>query len=348
MDLKQLSARLGLSPTTVSRALNGYPEVSERTRQRVIEAAKEVGYEPNAMARGLARGPVDAIGIVYPTGAGHLGDPRFLEVVDGLTERFSKAGIDLLIASARPEEEVAMYKRLLRGRRVDGFIVHHTRRVDPRLAYLEASDAPFVAYGRTDSPDSYAWFDFDNAAGTALAVERLRGFGHQRIAYVHAPLDLHFAHQRYQGYVNAMQAAGLQIDPKLVISAGFGRRGGYEAMKQLLDQPNRPSAVIVDNNLCGVGVLRCALDAGLEIGRQMSVIVYDGAPADSVVTSEQVTAIEQPTSHDAGVQLAELMLGVLAGQPVQELQTLWSPQIAPGGSDGPIVKSRVTASSNQF
>jgi LacI family transcriptional regulator len=339
MDLKQLSARLGLSPTTVSRALNGYPEVSERTRQRVIAEAAEVGYKPNAMARGLARGPVDAIGIVYPTGAGHLDDPRFLEVVNGLTERFSQDGIDFLIASARQQDELAMYQRLLRGRRVDGFIVHHTRRVDPRLAYLAASDAPFVAYGRTDMPDSYAWFDFDNAAGSALAVQRLRGFGHSRIAYVHAPLQLHFAYQRHQGYLDAMQEAGLPVDSALVIPAGFGRRGGYEAMKHLLGRAERPTAVIVDNNLCGVGVLRSALDAGLEIGRQISVIVYDGTPLDALVMAERVTAIEQPTSHRVGVQLAELMLGVLAGKPAHELQTLWAPGIAPGTSDGPVWRS---------
>lgn len=336
MDLKQLSARLGLSPTTVSRALNGYPEVSERTRERVIEAAKEVGYEPNVTARRLARGAVDAIGIVHPAGAGHLDDPRFLEVVDGLTERFSKAGIDLLIASARQKEELATYKRLLQGRRVDGFIVHHTRRVDPRLDYLGECGAPFVAYGRTDTPDSYAWFDFDNALGSSLAVRRLQGFGHRRIAYLHAPLELHFAYQRHQGYLDAMHAAGLPVDPSLVVPAGFGRRGGYEAMKKLLDRAEGPTAVIVDNNLCGVGVLRCALDAGLEIGRQLSLIVYDGVPVDSVVTSVQVTSIEQPTSYDVGVQLAELMFGVLAGQPVRELQTLWSPRIAAGSSDGPI------------
>lgn len=133
-----------------------------------------------------------------------------------------------------------------------------------------------------------------------------------------------------------MHAAGLPVDPGLVVPAGFGRRGGYEAMKTLLDRAEGPTAVIVDNNLCGVGVLRCALDAGLKIGRQLSLIVYDGVPVDSVVTSVQVTSIEQPTSYAVGVQLAELMIGVLAGQPVQELQTLWSPRIAAGSSDGPI------------
>lgn len=335
MDLKQLSAKLGLSPTTVSRALNGYSDVSERTRQRVIEAAREAGYQPNLMARRLALGKADAIGIVHPTGAGHLGDPRFLEVVDGLTERFAAEQMDLLIASARPADEIATYERLLRGRRVDGFIVPHTRCSDPRIDYLEQCGAPFVAYGRTGDPSGYAWFDFDNAAGTRLAVQRLVGLGHRRIGYVHAPLELNFARQRHEGYVQGLREAGLSFEPALIVPAGFGRRGGYEAMQALLAASVRPTAMIVDNNLSGVGVVRCLLDARLALPRDLSVIVYDGTPADSTVLDLQVTAIEQPTPRDAGVKLAELMLGVIEGKPLQELQVLWSPRIAPGNSDGP-------------
>lgn len=335
MDLKEFSARLGLSPTTVSRALNGYSDVSERTRQRVIDAARELGYQPNLAARRLALGKADAIGIVHPTGAGHLGDPRFLEVVDGLTTHFARHEIDLLIASARPVDEIATYERLLRGRRVDGFIVPHTRRQDPRIEYLAAAGAPFVAYGRTDDASGYAWFDFDNEAGTQMAVQRLVAFGHRRIGYVHAPLDLNFAHQRHQGFLRGMQQAGLDALPQLTVAAGFGRRGGYEAMQALLSRQPAPTAVIVDNNLSGVGVVRCLLDRGIALGSQMSVIVYDGTLADSTVQDLQVTAVEQPTPHDAGVKLAELMLGVIQGQAVHDLQVQWSPRIGPGGSDGP-------------
>ena len=335
MDLKQFSARLGLSPTTVSRALNGYSDVSERTRQRVIEAAREYDYRPNLAARRLALGKADAIGIVHPTGSGGLDDPHFLEVVAGLTERFAAANIDLLIASARPEDELKTYERLLQGHRVDGFIVPHTRVDDPRIDYLKELRATFVAYGRTGSPQGYAWFDFDNEAGTVLAVERLVGLGHRQLAYVHAPLDLTFAWQRHRGFLRGLREAGLDAARQRIVAAGFGRRGGYEAMQSLLGLQARPSAVVVDNHLCGVGVVRCLLDAGLELGRDISVIVYDGAPADSIFGSLSVTAIEQPTPVDAGHQLAELMLGVIEGKPVEALQALWHPKLSVGGSDGP-------------
>jgi LacI family transcriptional regulator len=104
-------------------------------------------------------------------------------------------------------------------------------------------------------------------------------------------------------------------------------------MQTMMAGGDTPTAVIVDNNLSGVGVVRCLLDAGRVPGRDISVIVYDGTPADSTVLELEVTAIEQPTPHGAGVKLAELMLGVMQDQPLQELQVLWAPRI--GNSDGP-------------
>lgn len=335
MNLKALSTHLGLSPTTVSRALNGYSDVSEATRRRVAEAAKKLGYEPDAAARRLALGKADAVGIVYPTGSGDLGDPRFLEVVAGLTERFAEAHIDLLITSALPQNELGTYERLLRVRRVDGFIVPHTRMDDPRIGFLQKAGAPFVAYGRTAKPDAYPWFDFDNEAGTVLAMQRLQSLGHEDIAYVHAPLELTFAHQRHQGFVRALRDAGRRLDKRRVVEAPFSRRGGYQAMEALLRQSPPPSAVIVDNNLSGVGVIRCLLDAGLTLGRDISVVLYDGEPADSIFGKLRITAVIQPDPLAAGVQLAELMLGVVAGKPARELQVMWTPQLLAGDSDGP-------------
>lgn len=182
-----------------------------------------------------------------------MDDPHFLEVVAGLTERFAAANIDLLIASARPEDELKTYERLLQGRRVDGFIVPHTRVEAPRIDYLKEIRATFVAYGRTGAPQDYAWFDFDNEAGTVLVVERLVGLGHRQLAYIHAPLDLTFAWQRHQGFRRGLREADLDAARQQIVAAGFGRRGGYEAMQSLLAQKVRPSAIVVDNQPCGVG-----------------------------------------------------------------------------------------------
>lgn len=334
MDLKQLSASLGLSPTTVSRALNGYADVSEVTRARVVEAAARLGYQPNATARRLAIGRADAVGIVYPTGVDDMNDPRFLELIAGLTERFGEASMDLLIATAHAGDEMGSYERLVRARRFDALIVARTRREDPRVDYLRRIRFPFICYGRTADPSGYPWFDFDNAAGVLLAMRRLGAFGHREIAYVHAPLDLNYAWQRHRGYQQGLAELGLEEHPAWKVQ-GLGRRGGYEAALRLLALEHRPTAIVVDNNLAGMGVARALTDHGLVLGRDLSVIVYDGVPSDHLLEGHTMTSIEQPTAFEAGRTMAAMMLDVLAGRPVNEIQQLWTPTLSPGTSDGP-------------
>jgi len=335
MDLKQLSRTLGLSPTTVSRALNGCSDVSETTRKRVIEAAQQAGYQPNVAARRLALGKADAVAILYPPGVGELGDPAFLAVVGGLTERFSELGSDLLLITTQLKDELSTYARMVRGRRVDALIVARTRVHDARVAFLIDSNFPFVAYGRTQRCDEHPWFDFDNTAGTQLAVQRLVGFGHRDIGYVHSPLELSFAAQRRAGFESALRSAGLACRPECVVGCGLGRRSGYEAMSRILALPKRPTAVIVDNNLGGIGAVRAMLDAGVVLGREMSVIVYDGVPEDNLLSAPKVTSVAQPTAQRAGAKLADMAMAAQRRAPLAELQVLWQPQLEAGATDGP-------------
>ena len=219
VNLKMLSESLGLSQTTVSRALNGYTDVAEATRRRVKEAAAAMGYQPDPLARRLATGRTDTIGMVFPFNATEFGDHRFGEVVAGLTEGLAKHNMDLSIIPTRPESELETYARMIDSRRVDAFIVGWTQVTDPRIALLQARGFPFLAYGRTETRKAYAWFDFDNEAGARMAVERLIALGHRRVAIIHAPLDYNFAAQRFAGYLAALAAAGIARDDSLVADA---------------------------------------------------------------------------------------------------------------------------------
>lgn len=339
IDLKKLAAHLGLSPTTVSRALNGYTDVNELTRRRVVDVARELGYRPNLGARRLAMGRADAVGIVYPLDAGDLGDPHFLEVVQGLSDRLDASNIDLLLVSAREKSELQSYERLVCGGRVDGLIVARTRVNDPRIDYLMQSGIPFVAYGRTGMPQAFPWFDFDNEAGMTIAVQELVSLGHRSIAYVHAPLTLNFALQRYMGYERAMQSANLTVQPSAVFAAGMDRRGGYSITESILALTPRPTAIIVDNNLCGVGVVRALLDADVAIGQEMSIIVYDGVPVDTLLRGQWIAAVEQPTAYEAGQTLAGMVLAQIAGEKLGANQILRQPKFVDGTSAGPAPKS---------
>lgn len=337
MSLKQIATDLGISLTTVSRALNGYPEVSEQTRKLVVAAAAARGYQPNPMARSLATGRMNAIGIVYPLNPNDLGDPVFLEVVAGLVDGLDAAGMELIISSARPGDELRSYKRLVEGKRVDGLIVARTQVHDPRLIYLAEQKFPFVAYGRSSLATPYAWLDFDNQAGLKLAVERLVALGHRRISLIGASKAFNFAAQRLAGYLEGLAAAGIDVNPDYIITGALDRRAGYSAMQQLLAMESPPTAVIADNHLSGIGVMRALLDAKVSVGRDISFIVYDGFPADSLVGST-VTSVIQPTANKVGHKLAEMILARLNGANPKTLQVLWQPTIEIGDSDGPCLQ----------
>lgn len=333
VNLKALSDALGLSRTTVSRALNGYDDVSEATRERVAKAAREMGYVADPTARRLATGRADMIGIVYPFGAGDLGDPRFAEVVAGITERLAERNLDFIIASARPNAELDTYRRIVDGKLVDGLIVARTRVDDQRIAYLQASAFPYVAYGRTQAAGPYAWFDFDNEAGARDAVRRLIGFGHRRIAMISAPLALNFAAQRRAGYLSALREAGIDADPALLVECPFTPDGGRQAARALLARAEPPTALLVDNNIAGSGAFRALVDSGLRLGADLSLIVYDGVPPD-IAHPYRVTAVVQPTGQASGRALAELMLRLLDDGVCH--QRLEAPAIEAGDTDGPL------------
>ena len=256
MSIKQLAQALGLSTSTVSRALNGYTDVNALTRTRVKEMADAMGYRPDAGARRLVRGNTDAIGIVYSAAVENLGNPQFLDMADGLGERLEREHQDLLLAVAKNETELEIYERLFKGGRVDAVIVPNTRVHDPRVDFLLESNYPFVGYGRTAECAHYSWLDFDNDLGSKLAVEHLLALGHTRIAYVHAPLELNFAFQRHRGYVSTLQAAGVECPSGYCIGGVNDRRSGLNAVAQVLALSPRPTAVLVDNNLGGVGLIR--------------------------------------------------------------------------------------------
>lgn len=280
MNLKELSAHLGLSQTTVSRALNGYPEVSEATRQKVQEAALKHNYRPNNRAKGLATGRTMAIGHVIPISTQHeIVNPIFADFIAGAGEIYSGNGYDMLLSVVSDQDEARAYRELAARGSVDGIIVHGPRANDPRIKLLQEINLPFVVHGRAGAnatdEDAYSWVDVNNRSAFERATQFLISLGHERIALINGLESMDFAARRRQGYEEAMAAASVAVDPALLRSEEMTEHYGYHATMELLDGPEPPTAFLVSSIITAIGLRRALHHKGLRLGIDVSVITHD-------------------------------------------------------------------------
>ncbi len=331
-SLKSLAAQLGLSITTVSRALAGYTDVAASTRARVAAAASAVGYRPHPIARRLKHGRSEAIGVVLPAEPGHFTDPFFTELLVGLGEALARADLDLLVTAAQPgADEMKVYRRLVEGRRVDGIVLARTRVKDERIGYLLDQDFPFVTHGRAEERRAYAHVDADGTSAFAAATRRLIELGHRRIALINAPASYMFARHREAGWRQALAQAGLPEGPLRVGEAT--EETGYVLVRALLESLERPTAILCATDRLAVGALGAITAAGARAGRDISVIGYDDLPI-ATYTDPPLTTIAQPIRAMAG-RLTEMLLQRIAGTPAAGLAEIWPAELILRASDGP-------------
>ncbi len=335
MSLKAIAKQLGLSVTTVSRALNGYDDVAQETRARVEAEAQRRGYRPNTFARRLKMGKIDAVGLVFPVHPVPLSNSVFIDMVGEISRELARHEVDLLLIADDDLADKHGYMRMVQGRRIDALIVAHTLDHDPRLQQLQATGFPFLALGRSQLAQPYAWFDFDNYAGTYRATQQLIALGHQRIAFLGENNSQAFIAQRRNGYLDAL--AQHQLSDAYRRDMPPSRRAGYQATLALMALAQPPTAMITDCNSHGDGAAMALQQLGKLTGKQaVSLVVYDGLPEDSIVTTE-VAAVIQSSRAGVGKQITDMVLRLIAGEAVDQLQVLWQPDFTPGDTLQPPV-----------
>ena len=337
MNLKELAKHLGLSQTTVSRALNGYPEVGDATRKRVAEEAARLGYRPNAHARRLATGRAHAIGYVFPSDRSVMIDPLFSDFVAGAAEVYALQGFETLLHAGGQEDEMAVYRRFAEDGAVDAVVVQAPHVSDPRVALLNELKIPYMIHGRLDGIETgYGWMDIDNRGAFKKATKLLSDLGHQRIALLNGPEQLTFALHRRQGYEAALGEKGLRVDPALAFSGVMTEENGYREARRVLQLPNRPTALIISSMLMVSGAIRACHELGLAIGKQVSLIGHDdGLPfmnAEGLVPSLTTTT---SSIRDAGIRVAELLLERIENPDSPLPAELWNVDLIVRGSTGP-------------
>ncbi|HCP4920435.1 substrate-binding domain-containing protein [Escherichia coli] len=328
MSLKAIATALGVSVTTVSRALGGYADVSASTRARVEAEARRRGYRPNTQARRLKTGKTDAVGLVYPGRDVPFNSGVFMDMVSCISRELAHHDIDLLLIADDEHADCHSYMRLVESRRVDALIIAHTLDDDPRITHLHKAGIPFLALGRVPSGLPCAWFDFDNHAGTGQATQKLIALGHKRIALLSEDTSHTYVIARRQGWLDALNEHKLEDTWLRLVSPT--RRAGYQAVMELMSLPIPPTAIITDNDLSGDGAAMALQLSGRLSGKAaVSLVVYDGLPQDSIIELD-VAAVIQSTRSLVGRQISEMIYQIITDSSSKPLQVVWNPVFYPG------------------
>lgn len=335
MRLKELAEHLGLSQTTVSRALNGYPEVNEATRRRVAETAARLGYRPNASALRLATGRAGAVGMVL-RGSDEFG-PHSSEFLGGLGGRMANEEIDILVTTVDSyQDEIAAYRRIAASQKVDAIILHSPKLSDERAELLMELKIPFVLHGRTNVGKPLAWLDIDNTGAVERATSHLLDLGHRRVALLNGIKGRTFSEHRELGYLAALSARGVPFDPALMSNSLFTDEAGFRLAQAMLELRPRPTAFLAGSMMTALGTFRAIRQAGLVLGKDVSMIAHDDVfpylNADNMYPTMSTT---RSSMRQAGTRIAELILQLLGGKPVDQIHELWPVELVLRESSAP-------------
>jgi DNA-binding LacI/PurR family transcriptional regulator len=297
-----VAEKAGVSIATVSRVLSNSDKVRPETRASIQRAMEELGYHPNLAARKLAFKTTGTIALIFPDISG----PYYSMVISGVDQEADRQDYSVLIYGMHGKKTSRNGFLQVLSSKVDGFIIM-TRTVDEnRLLNLHRQGIVFVLLGqRCESFDCDSVM-VDNRAGAYNAVVHLLSHGHRRIAFVGGPEDSHAHLERYEGYQEAIQHAGLKIDPELVATGNFLYQGGRSAAQQLLSLPHPPSAIFAGNDEMAIGAIDEARNLGCKIPEQLAIIGFDDIQT-AAFTNPGLTTVRQPMKR-LGEVAADLLL----------------------------------------
>ncbi|MBD3917152.1 LacI family DNA-binding transcriptional regulator [Paenibacillus sp. PR3] len=314
---QQVAKLAGVSEATVSRVLNGVGPVKEATKQRVLAAAAELGYVPNALAQQFARKKSGNLGVVLPHMAkvSLFSTYYFSEMLSGIGSEVQASGNDLLLLF-READQPRNYVSLFQSQKIDALIVLGAREIPQDRSALEelAQDGyPFCVlnqrYGPRGGESPFLTVDADHWSGSQEAVRHLIDIGCSKIAFINGPEQYSNSIDRREGYLSVLAQSGLPIEQRLMLTGNYSRKSGYELANDLavLIQSGRADSVFAANDRMAIGAMQGLREHGLEAGRDYAICGYDDADA-ARMASPQLTSVAVPF-QEMGRKAASLLLG---------------------------------------
>jgi LacI family transcriptional regulator len=307
--IADVAAAAGVSPTTASHALTGRRPVSAATLANVRKAVADLNYRANAVARSLRTQRTLAVALIVPD----ITNPFYPMVARGVQDTISDAGYQLIICST--DADLARELRALRdmvSRAVDGMIVSLFRASDDDLADVAASGIPFVMLGPMEGPNLGDRVMGDDRVSVSEATRKLLNSGRKCIAFVGAAQGVGPGDSRLAGYEDAMLAAGVALDPNLILRSDYSRAGARAATAQLVGREPPVDAIICANDLTAIGVMDALKIAGLSVPSDVAVIGFDDIESAALV-SPALTTVDN-RAYDKGVVCGRILLQRMSGE----------------------------------
>ena len=330
VTIKDIAREVGVSPSTVSRALSDSPLISEKTRQSVKEVAQKLGYERNELARGLVKGSSGAIGLVVAD----ITNPFFSDIAQGVGEVAHRCGYGVMLCNtAGKTNRESSYVRLLRRKRVDGLILTSATMDDPYLGDLAKTRIPFILVSRLCNSVDAPYVVANDRAGARLAVEHLIELGHERIGFIGGPANVQSSRDRMASYREVLREHGLAEKEEWMSFSDFTQAAGRKVGRHMLSLPERPSAIFAANDVTALGVLEVAEELGYQIPDDLSLVGYDDITYASLPRI-QLTTVAQP-AQEMGQIAGEWLLSSIEGHKSYPLRCVLNPHLVVRCSTAP-------------
>lgn len=304
-NIHDIALKCGFSVSTVSKALNGYSDVSDKTRQLVLETARELGYVPNANARALKTNRTFNIGVLFiddqNNGLTHL---HFSHVLNSFKSRAEKSGYNITFINNRWGKETVTLLQNCKFRGIEGVCIACVEQGDPEVQELAKSNIPIVSIDYI-LPNSACVLS-DNKNDMQKLIRYIYSMGHRKIAYIHGT-DSHVTRERVAGYIEGMEEFGLEVKPEYMLESLY--TNAYTARKateQLLQLEDRPTCILLPDDVCSFGAIEAIQSAGLRMPEDISIAGYDGVMFSHLMTPK-LTTIRQNTNK-IGEQAAKLLI----------------------------------------
>lgn len=321
--IKDVAKELGISVSTVSRALNNHPDIKEQTKKEILEVMKRLNYTPNALARGLIHKKTNTIGLMIPD----IADPFFSEIANGVEEVLTEVGYQVVYGNTmRNPDKEKLFLSSAKERQMDGLIVTPNFMDEELLDQFKRLDIP-VVFLRRRSPEGLdvPFVDVDHYKGACLAMEHLIGLGHQNIGFIGMPESSFLAELRYQGYLDTMSAHGLTPHPNAITHGGRTIPQGREAMSTICEQNKSMTAVFAANDLLAIGALEWLAIQGISVPEKMSVVGFDNLEVASLHWI-QLTTVAQPRKK-MGVEAARIIDRMIRDEDYRAESVFFEPEL---------------------